>query len=329
MRLPTRRRVVIVLGSVLAAPLSVLAQSSGKIPRIGYLSSGNREAYAEALAGLRAGVRNLRYVEGKTIAFDYRFAQEKPERLPGLAAELVKSKVDVILTHGTPETRAAKQATSSIPIVMLSVGDPVGAGLVASLARPGGNITGLTNLDVGLAAKRLELLKEVLPKLSRIAILRRPGNPSGELQYRDTETAAKVFGITPQLYDVRTLSELEGAFRTMSKGSADALTAMADPVFLVWRRQIAELALANRLPSIFARNENVEAGGLISYGPSLVELYGQAASFVDKILKGAQPGELPIEQPAKFDLFINLRTAKALGITIPKSVQFRADKLFE
>jgi len=308
----------------------VLAQQQpASVPRIGYLSSGNEKAYADALQRLRTSLQKFGYVEGKTIAFDYKFAQEKPERLSGLAAELVKSKVDIILAHGTPETRAAKQATTSLPIVMLSVGDPLGAGLVSSLARPGGNITGLTNLDVGLAGKRLELMKEVLPKLSRIAVLRNPANPSGELQYRDTRAAAKGFGITVQLFDVRTPAELESAFRAMPKGSPEALTAMADPLFLVWRKQIAELAMANRLPSIFARNENVEAGGLISYGPSLADLYGQSASFIDKILKGAKPGELPIEQPAKFDLFINLKTAKALGISIPKSVQFRADRLFE
>lgn len=325
----TRRRVVMALGSVFAAPLAVFAQQPAKIRRIGYLAFGYEQAYAEALKRLKAGLLKLGYLEGKTISFDYRFGEGQPQRLPAMAADLVKGRVDIILAHGTPETRAAKEATSSIPIVMASVGDPVGAGLITSLARPGGNVTGLTNLDVGLAAKRLELMKEVLPALSRIAVLRNPGNASTMLQYQDTQAAARTLGITPQPFDVRTLGELEDAFRAIPKGGAEALTVMADPLFLAWRRQIAELAIANRLPSVFARNENVEAGGLMSYGPSLVELYGQAAGFVDKILKGAKPAEMPIEQPAKFDLFINMKTAAALAITIPKPVQFRADKLFE
>jgi putative ABC transport system substrate-binding protein len=326
---PSRRRIVIALGSALAAPLAAFAQQPAKIRRIGYLGSADERAYVEPLERLRSGLRKLGYVEGKTIAFEYRFAQGKLERLPGLAGELVKSKVDVILAHGTPDIRAAKQATSSIPIVMLSAGDPLGSGLVASLARPGGNVTGLANLDVGLAAKRLELLKEVLPKLSRIAVVRNPANPVSELQQRDTQAAALSLGIGVLLFDVRTLGELETAFQGMRKGGADALTVMSDQSFLGWRERIAQLAIANRLPSIFARNENVEAGGLMSYGASLVGLYGQSVGFIDKILKGARPGELPVEQPAKFELFVNLKTAAVLGIAIPKSVQFRADRLIE
>ena len=310
-------------------PLASLAQQAQPPRRVGFLSSTNEKVQRENLERLRARLRDLGYVEGKNITFDYRYADQKPERLPALAAELVKSKPDLILTHGTPETRAARAATSSIPIVMVSVGDPLGARLVASLARPGGNATGLTNLDVGLAAKRLELLKEVIPKLTRIAVLRKAGNPIGELQYKDTESAARALSLAHKLYDVRNLAELEAAFAAMHKDGVHALTVLTDPLFLAWRRQIADYALSNRLPTIFARDENVEAGGLLSYGPSLVELYGQAAAFVDKIFKGAKPGDLPIEQPAKFEMFINLKTAAALGISIPKSVQFRADKLYE
>jgi len=314
-----RRRVLLVLAGAFAAPIVALAQQAGTVRRVGFLSSTNDKVHRGNLERLHARLRVLGYVEGKNISFDYRYANEKPERLTGLAAELAKSKPDLILCHGTPECRAVKAATSSIPIVMASVGDPLGAGLVASLARPGGNVTGLTNLDVGLAAKRLELLKEVLPKLSRIAVLRKVGNPSGELQYKDTQSAAHALGLGHKLYDVRDVGDLKGAFQAMRNDGTDALTVLTDPFFLSWRKQIADSAIANHLPTIFARNENVEAGGLISYGPSLVELYGQAASFIDKIFRGARPGELPIEQPAKFDLFINLKTAAALGVTIPKS----------
>ena len=327
--MPSRRRIVIALGSALAAPRAAFAQQPAKLRRIGYLGSADERTYAEPLERLRSGLRKLGYVEGKTIAFEYRFAEGKLERLPGLAGELVERKVDIILAHGTPDIRAAKQATSSIPIVMLSAGDPLGSGLVASLARPGGNVTGLANLDVGLAAKRFELLKEVLPKLSRIAVVRNPANPVSELQYRDTQAAARSFGIGVLLFDVRTLGELETAFQGMHKAGANAFTVMSDQSFLGWRERIAQLAIANRLPSIFARSENVEAGGLMSYGASLVGLYGQSVGFIDKLLKGATPGELPIEQPAKFELFINLKTAAALGIVISKSVLFRADRLIE
>ena len=303
-----------------------LAQPA-KRRRIGLLLGGAREAFAEAIDRLRAGLKKLGYEEGKAIVFDYRFAENRFERLPGLAAELVKSEVDLIVAHGTPESRAAKAATSSIPIVMIGTADPVGAGLVANLSRPGANITGLSNLDVGLAAKRLELMKDILPKLSRIAVLRNPANPSGVLQYADTQAAAKTLGITLQLYDVNSPAEVENAFKAMPKAKVGAVTAMADPVFLGWRRQIAQLAIAQRLPSYFARNENVEAGGLMSYGPSIGDLYAQAAGFVDRIFRGAKPGDLAIELPAKFNLVINLKTASALGVAIPKAVEFRADRL--
>lgn len=328
----SRREWLVALGiGALAAPLASFAQQRpAKIARIGYLGLGSAQGfYTELLASLRAGLGKLGYVEGKSIVFEYRFAEDKRERLPGLAAELVRGRVDVIVTHGTPETRAAKQATGTIPIVMASVGDPVGAGLVASLARPGGNITGLTNIDVGLAAKRLEILKEVLPKLSRVAVLRNPTNPSTVLQFEETQAAARLLGIELQLLDVRDSREIESAFPAIAKARAGAITVMADPLFLGRQKQIADLAMANRLPSIFARNENAEAGGLLSYGPKLADLYRQAATFVDRILKGAKPADLPVEQPTRFSLVINRKTASALGITIPHSLLVRADGVIE
>jgi ABC-type uncharacterized transport system substrate-binding protein len=246
-----------------------------------------------------------------------------------LAAELVRDKVDVIVVHSTPGTRAAKQATRTIPIVMVNVADPVGTGLVASLARPGGHITGVSNIDVGLAAKRLELLKEVLPKLSLVGVLRNPNNPSGEPQFRETQDAARSLGIDIHLFDVRDRKELESAFSMMAKARADAFTVMGDPLFLSQQKHIANLATTKRLPSVFARNENVEAGGLMSYGPTFADQFRQAATYVEKILKGAKPRDLPVEEPTRMYLVINLKTAKALGLTIPQSLLLRADEVIE
>src|SRR5438552_1001130 len=316
-------------GGLLAAPLAAEAQQTGKVYRIGFLGPGPERIYTDPLPSLRAGLRELGYVEGKNIVFEYRFAEDKYERLPGLAAELVRDKVDVIVVHATPGTRAVKQATRTIPIVMVSVGDPVGTGLVASLARPGSNVTGVSNIDVGLAAKRLQLLKEVLPKLSLVAVLRNPTNPVGELQFRETQAAARSLGIEIQLVDVRDPKELESAFSVMAKARAGAFTVMADLLFLSQQQQIATLATKRRLPSVFARGENVAAGGLMSYGPTLADQFRQAATYVDKILKGAKPGDLPVEEPTRMYLVINLKTAKALGLTIPHSVLLRADQIIE
>jgi len=325
----TKRRQFLIAASVLlAAPHAMAQQQSAKIPRIGFLGATSKRLFTDVLKDFDAALRKLGYAEGRTIIVEYKF-EEKQERLPGLAAELVGSKVDLIVTWGTPGTRAAKQATSTIPIVMAAVGDPVRAGLVASLAHPGGNITGLTNLDVGLAAKRLELLKQVLPKLSLMAVLRNPTNPSGVLQYKDTQAAARTLGIEVQLIDVRDPKEIESAFPAMVKARAGALTVLADPLFFSQQKQIADLAMANRLPSIFAREQNAAAGGLMSYGPNLSDQFRQVATYVDKILKGAKPSDLPVEQPTKFDLVINLKTAKAIGITIPRSVLAWADAVIQ
>ncbi len=315
-----------VLGaSVLTVPRALLAQQQQRIYRIGMLVPANlapMEAFTQ-------GLRELGYVDGRNIAIENPWVEGTREGFDDLAVDLVRSKVDLIVTWGTPATKAAKQATSTIPVIMVGVGDPVGAGLVASLARPGGNITGVTNLDVGLAAKRLELLKEVLPKLTRVVVLRNPTNPSGVLQFAETQAAARSLGMALQLVDARSPKEIEGAFAAMAKTRAGALTVLADPLFISWQKQIANLAMTGRLPSVFARRENAEAGGLMSYGPNLTDLFRQAATYVDKILKGAKPGDLPIEQPTRFYLVINSKTAKALGIKIPQSVLLRADKVIE
>ncbi len=313
---------------LLAAPLAAEAQA-GKVFRIGFLGPGSERVYTDPIRSLRAGLHELGYVDGKNSVLEYRFAEDKYERLPGLAADLVRSKVDVLVVHSTPGTRAAKQATSTIPIVMVSVADPVGAGLVASLARPGGNVTGVSNIDVGLAAKRLELLKEVLPKLSLVAVLRNPNNPSGELQFRETQAAARSLGIDTQLVEVRDPKEVESAFAVMAKARAGAFTVMADPLFLSQQKQIANRAMTKRLPSVFARNENVEAGGLMSYGPTFDGQFRQAATYVERILKGAKPGDLPVEEPTRLYFVINLKTAKALGLMISPSLLQRADRVID
>jgi putative tryptophan/tyrosine transport system substrate-binding protein len=313
--------------AMLSSVLGAEAEQPGKVYRIGFL--GGTSAEAAPLRSLREGLRKFGYVQDKNIAFEYRFAQDKNERLPTLAAELVRSKVDVIVSHASPPTRAAMQATGTIPIVMVSVGDPVGTGFVASLARPGGNVTGLSNNDTGLAAKRLQLLKEALPKLSRVAVLKNPANTSTESQFRETESAARALAIEVQPVDVRDPKELELAFSVMAKARAGAFTVMGDPLFLSQQKRIADLALTKRLPSVFPRNENVEAGGLMSYGTNLADLYRQAAAYVDKILKGAKPGDLPVEEPTRVHLVINQKTAKALGITIPQELLRRADQVIE
>jgi putative ABC transport system substrate-binding protein len=251
------------------------------------------------------------------------------ESVPRFAADLVRAKVDLIVAWGTTAVTAAKQATRTVPIIFVAVGDPVGTGVVASLARPGGNITGLTNISTELSAKMLELLKEVVPGLTRVAVLRNPTNPVSAPQLRWTEVAAGSLGMQLQVVDVRDPKELEGAFSTMSRERAGGLTVLADPMFLSQRTRIADLAARTRLPAMFNVRQYVEAGGLMSYGPSLADLWRRAATFVDKILKGARPADLPVEQPTRFELVINLRTTKALGLTIPQSILIRADHVIQ
>jgi len=272
-------------------------------------------------------LRELGYVEGKDIAIEYRYAEGKLDRLPGLAAELVRLKVDVIVTTGPTGTRAAKEATSTIPIVMTQDPDPIGNGFIASLARPGGNITGLATLRPELSGKRLELLRDIVPKLSRVAALGNSMQPGNSQMLKEVELAAGAFGVKLQYLDVLGPRGIETAFRAASKGRADAMLMVAGSVLLSQRAQIADLAIKSRLPAVHYDPQFVEAGGLMSYGVSFTDLDRRAATYVDKILKGANPGDLPVEQPTKFELMINLKTAKQIGLMIPPSVLARADKV--
>jgi putative ABC transport system substrate-binding protein len=320
-------------GFALCALLSALcasaeAQQPTKVPRIGYLSVSSPSAMSTRIEAFRQGLRELRYVEGKNIVIEWRSAEGKRDRLPSLAAELVRLKVDIIVTAGPPATRSAKEATVTIPIVMAQDGDPVASGFVASLARPGGNITGLSNLAPELSGKRLELLKEIVPRLSRVAVLGNSTNPTNAQVLKQTELAAGTFGVRLQYLDVLDPKDIETAFRAASKGRADAVLMMVSGgVVLSQLTQVVELAAKSRLPAMYIIREYVEAGGLMSYGVSLIDLDRRAATYVDKILKGAKPADLPVEQPMKFEFVINLKAAKQIGLTIPPNVLVRADKV--
>jgi putative ABC transport system substrate-binding protein len=281
------------------------------------------------LEAFRQGLRELGYVEGRNIAIESRWTEGKDDRLPALAADLVRSKVDVIVAETGAATRAAQQATRTIPIVMSLVNDPVGSGLVASLARPGGNVTGLTIMSPDLVGKQLELLKEVVPKVSRVALLRHPDNPASAAQLREAEAAAQALGVRLQTLEARSPQEIDGAFAAMTRERAGALLVIPDTLFWNQRRQIVDLAVKRRLPSIRIGEAYAEAGGLMSYGPSYRDLERRAATFVDKILKGANPADLPVAQPRTFELLINLKTAKAIGLTIPQPLLQRADQIID
>jgi putative ABC transport system substrate-binding protein len=319
---------------LLVAPLAAEAQPAGKVARIGYLVTGSLESSETRviLEAFRQGLRERGYVEGQNIVIEYRAADGKIERLPSLATELVRLKVDLIVAGNTPGVRAAQQATTSIPIVAGAMGDPVGDGLVASLARPGGNITGLTFLGPELVPKHLGLLKEALPKITRVAALWHPGafgERTNQVMLKETEAAARTLGVQLQLVGVRGPDELDRAFSTMTRERAEALVVFPSAMLFNERRRIVALAAKHRLPSMFNNRESVELGGLISYGTSLTDLIRRSATYVDKILKGAKPTDLPVEQPTKFDLVINLKTAKALGLTIPPSLLGRADEVIQ
>ena len=304
------------------------AQQPTKIPRIGYLGGTNAAAYAGRVEAFRQGLRELGYVEGKNIVIERRYAEGKPDRLSELAAELVRLKVDVIVSAGPTVTRFLKEATSTIPIVMTNEGDPVGSGFVASLARPGGNITGLSTLAPELSGKRLEVLKETVPKLSRVAVLGNSTEPANIQSLREVELAAGAFGVKLQYLDILSPKDIEIAFRAASKGRADAvLWLVAGGLANAHRTEIVDLAVKSRLPAIYNSAEFVEAGGLMSYATSLTDLSGRAAVYVDKILKGRTPTDLPVEQPMKFEFIVNLKAAKAIGLTIPPNVLVRADKV--
>jgi putative tryptophan/tyrosine transport system substrate-binding protein len=324
-----RRFLVASLAGALAAPLAATAEQAGKVPRIGILWSVSSSIATPWAAAFRQELARLGYVESQTIALEERWADGRFDRLASLAAELVRLNVDILVTTTTPAARAAQQATRTIPIVMTLVSDPVESGVVANLARPGGNVTGLSLMHPELSRKRLELLKELIPKVSRVAVLSNPSNPITRPLLRETEAAARGLGVQLQVVEVRNSTELDSAFSAMTRERAGALVVIPDFVFMDQRMRIVDLAAKNRLPAMYAWREPVDAGGLMAYGASIPDLLGRAAVYVDKIIKGAKPADLPIEQPAKLELVINLKTAKALGLTIPPSLLARADQVIE
>jgi len=317
--------------SLLAAPLAADAQQAGKVPRIGFLGVTSPSDRPPLLDAFRQRLRELGWVEGQNIVIDYRYAEGRVGRLPDLAAELVRLKVDLIVASaGTQVATAAKNATETIPIVMIAVRDPVGTGLIASLARPGGNVTGVSGYaGLETVAKQLELLKETVPKIRRVAILSNPANAYHQLAIREVNVAARSLGVQLQLLEARGPNEFDGAFAAMAKERVGALLVLSDVIFNSHRTRLADLAARSRLPAAYGNRESVEGGGLISYGPSFLDLHRRAAAYVDKILKGAKPAELPVEQPTKFELVINLKTARALGLTIPLSLLRQADELIQ
>jgi putative tryptophan/tyrosine transport system substrate-binding protein len=309
------------------------AQQPGKIPRIGYLSAQSLSAESSRLDGFRQALRELGYVEGKSIIIEYRFVEGKLDRLPGVAAELVQLKVDMIVATGSPSTRAAQQATRTVPVVMTVVGDPIEAGFVTSLANPGGNITGLTQISPQLSGKRLELLKEAFPKISRVAVfvdgaLALQRQVSQVLQ--ETQVAADALRVKLLSVEVRGPNpDLDGAFRTATGQRAGALIVPPGPTLILHRKRFVDLTVKSRLPAMYGDSEWPEAGGLMSYGTDYIDLYRRAATYVDKIVKGTKPADLPVQQPTKFEFVINLKAAKQIGLTIPQSVLYRADKVIK
>jgi putative tryptophan/tyrosine transport system substrate-binding protein len=302
------------------------AQQPKKVPRIAYLTGNSPSTNPARIDAFRQGLRELGYVEGKNIIIEWRYAQGKLDRLPALAAELVRLKIDIVVTTGPGPTRAAKEATTTIPVVMAQDPDPVGNGFITSLARPGGNITGLATLAPEISGKQLELLKEIVPKLSRVAVLGTSTRPGNAQNLKETELAARGFGVKLQYLDVLIPKDLETAFRAASKGRADGVLVLQTPLLTSHRIQVVDLAVKNRLPTIYAQAEWIEDGGLMSYGASVNDLYRRTATCVDKILKGAKPADLPVEQPTKFELIINLNAAKKIGLTIPPNVLARAGR---
>src|SRR4029453_5615467 len=325
------RRTFLAVGSagLLAAPLAAGAQQTTKVTSIGYLSGPSLSANAARIEAFRRGLRELSYVEGKNLVIEWRSADGKLDRLPVLAAELVRLKVAVIVTSGGGPTRRAKEATSTIPIVMTNDPDPVGDGFVASLARPGGNITGLSTFAPEVSGKRLEILREVVPKLSRVAVLGSSTATGYAQTLKEIEPAAKAFQMQLQFLDVLHAKDIETAFQAASKGRAKGAPTLHNATRGSQRAQIAELAVKNRLPVMYHQSDFVEVGGLIFYGVNVPDLSRRAATYVDKILKGAKPGDIPVEQPTKFELVVNLKTAKALGLTVPPSLLARADQVIE
>jgi putative ABC transport system substrate-binding protein len=314
---------------LMAFSFSAYAQQANKIPRIGFLGNSTAALEANLVGPFRDGLRDLGYVEGRNILIEYRWAEGKYDRFPALIAELLALNVDLIVTAGTPATQAFQKAKASIPLVMVAVGDPVGTGIIASLNRPGGNITGLTSISPELEGKRIELLREVVPKLSYIAVMWNPANAYHEIENKEAQAAAAALHIKVLFLGVKNEEGFENAFSEILKQRPQALLVLADRVFLHNRARIMKFAAQKRLPGIYAYLELVEAGGLMSYGPSYADMHRRAAAYVDKILKGAKPADLPVERPLKFELVINLKAAKQIGLTIPPNVLARADRVIK
>ena len=326
-----RREFIALVGGAIACPMGVRAQQQAdKVPRIGFLGLTSPSDRPSLLDAFRQGLRELGWVEGQNIVIDYRYAEGRVDRLPDLAAELVRLKVDLIVSEGTQGVTAARNATETIPIVMIFVRDPVGNGLIASLARPGGNVTGMSgSAGLEIVAKQLELLKETVPKIRRVAILSNPANAYHQLAIREVNVAARSLGVELQLLGARGPNEFDGAFAAMAKERVGALLVLSDAIFGYHQTRLVDLAARSRLPAAYGVRESVEAGGLMSYGTNFLDLYRRSAAYVDKILKGAKPADLPVEQPTKFELVINLKTAKALGLSVPPGLLAIADEVIE
>jgi len=314
---------------LLAAVTLAEAQQPKKVPRIGFLSAASASAVAGRLDAFRQGLTELGYIEGKNIVVEYRYADGKADRLPALAAELVGAELDLIVAATTPGVLAVKKASATVPIVFVDISDPVANGLVASLARPGGNITGLTIFGPELSGKRLELLKEAAPNVARVALLWNSANPANELMWKETQAVAHELRVQLQSLEVRSSNDFDSAFEAALREHAQALIAAPEPLINTHLKRIVEFAAKNRLPAMYGAPEVVNAGGLMAYAPSYTDLYRRAATYVDKILKGTKSADLPVEQPKKFEFIINLKTAKQIGVTIPQSVLFRADKVIK
>jgi putative ABC transport system substrate-binding protein len=326
----TRRFIAVLLITwTLALTSHAKAQQTGKVPRVGYLNATSAELGTPSLEAFRQGLRDLGYDEGKNIVIEYRYGDGKLTRLGALAAELVRLKVDIIFALGPQDAKAAKDATTTIPIVMAWHTDPVGSGFVSSLARPGGNITGSSILTPELSGKQLELLKETVPKLTRVAVLVDSLEPGNAQNLKDVELAARALGIKLQLLNVTSHNDIEMAFRSAAKERANGGLVLPSPVSWIKRTEIAERAIKSRLPMIYWRSELVDAGGLMFYGPNFTDLYRRAATFVDKILKGAKPGDIPVEQPKAFEFVMNLKAASQIGLTVPPNVLVRADRVIK
>jgi putative ABC transport system substrate-binding protein len=315
--------------SVLLTPPATEAQQRAHLPRVGYLGTSSASLEPELVKAFREGLRDLGYVEGQNILIEYRWAEGTYQRFPDLVADLVNLKVDLILTAGTPGALAAKRATQTIPIVMAVTGDAVGTGLVSSLARPGGNLTGLTTMVPDLEGKRLEILREVVPKLTTLVVLLNTANPLTTIQWKQTEISAKTLGFQLQPVELRRPEEFKDAFAKVARQRPDGITMVADRFLLAHRMRIVDFVAKTRLPAIYPYRDFVIAGGLMSYSPSYEDLFRRSATYVDKILKGAKPSDLPIEQPTKFELLVNMKTAKTLGVPIPPSLLLRADHVVE